>query len=131
MSNLIFRSISEPIRTGLSWEQCWKAEDKGCIRSWETGRELRVSRPELASCAERGQLPALGWKGGLDKPIKGEKWGTYLYLAQLQGLKGENLKIDLSEEVTLVCASTGASVTYTSDASKYRCMNAELGFFCA
>lgn len=119
MSKNITRSISEPVRIGLSWEQCWKSEDQGSIRSWETGRELRVSKPELAARAVRGELPALNWKGGLDKPIKGEKWGSYLYLAQLQGLKGEDLNIDLSKEVTLVCVSTGVSVTFTSDASKY------------
>lgn len=119
MNKKISRSIAEPVRKGLSWEQCWKAEDQGSIRSWETGRELRISKPELAARAERGELPALDWKGGLDKPIKGEKWGSYLYLAQLQGLKDEDLNIDLSVDVKLVCASTGVQVTYTSDLSKY------------
>ena len=119
MSMKISRSIAEPVREGLSWEKCWMAQDQGSIRSWETGRELRISKPELAARAERGELPALDWKGGLDKPMKGEKWGSYLYLAQLQGLKDEDRNIDLSVDVKLVCVSTGVQVTYTSDISKY------------
>lgn len=41
----------------------------------------------------------MGWKGSVEnKTIKGEKYGTLYYLAQWQGLRGENLDIEPSEE---------------------------------
>ena len=119
MNNKISRSISEPVRDGLSWEESWKAGDQGLIKSWEVGRELRQQQPELAARAEQGELPVLAWKGGVEKTIQGEKFGTHFYLAQLQGLRGEDLDIDPSSEVQLVCSRTEVKVTYTSDLSKY------------
>lgn len=117
--NKILRSASEPIRLNLSWEQYWKAEDNGLIKSWEIGRKLRAQNPELASRADRGELPLLAWKGGVEKIIKGEKFGSYFYLAQLQGLQGNDLVIDTDLEVQLTCSRTGVKVTYTSDLTKY------------
>ena len=59
---------------------------------WEVGRELREKKPELARRAENGELPALGWKGGVEtKTKKGEIYGTLFYLAQWQGLRGDDL----------------------------------------
>jgi len=80
-----------------------------------------MDSPEVAERAENGELPPdLGWKGGVEKKIKKkEKYGTLFYLAQLQGLKGEDLDIDLSREVVLVCAKTGMKVIYTGDFNKY------------
>ncbi|HEY6528536.1 MAG TPA: hypothetical protein VIZ65_07565 [Cellvibrionaceae bacterium] len=119
MNSKISRSISEPVRTELSWDEKWRAEDHGLIISWEIGRKFRKQKPELAARAERGELPVLDWKGGVDKPIKGEKVGVYFYLAQLQGLRDENLDIDISLEVQLICSRTGVKVTYTNDFNKY------------
>ena len=87
---------------------------------WEVGRELREKHPALAERAGKGELPILGWKGGVDKKIKSkEKYGTLFYLAQWHGLRGEDLDIDLSKEYELVCTKTGVKVIYTSDANKY------------
>lgn len=115
----IYRSLNEPIRDGISWNERWKGEDKGLITCWEVGRELRGKEPELAKCAENGELPILGWKGGIEKITKQrKKIGTLYYLAQLQGLKGEDLDIDLSQEPELICSRTGVKVIYTGDINK-------------
>lgn len=116
---LIARSIEEPIRAGLSWEATWEAEDKGLIRCWETGRELAAAKPELAHAANNGELPATNWKGGTSRTLKKlEKYGSLQYLAQLQGLRGENLSIDPSIEKTITCTKTGMVITFTGDISK-------------
>jgi len=69
---------------------------------------------------ESGELPILGWKGGVEKTLqKREKFGSLNYLAQWQGLRGENLDILLSDEITMCCSKTGMVITYTSDSAKY------------
>ncbi len=121
MSKRIFRLITEPIRGEISWEERWRGEDEGLISCWELGRELRVKEPELAKRAEIGELPILGFKGGVDKKIKkSQKYGTLNYLAEWQGLRGENLEIDLSTEPVLTCSKTGMKVIYTGDVEKYK-----------
>lgn len=113
-------SILEPIRENLSWEEKWKGPDNVLIICWETGRKLREQNSKLKQKADRGELPpSLGWKGCGTKTIKGEKFGTLKYLAQLQGLKGLDLNIDIAEGTTLTCAKTGMNVTYTGDISKW------------
>lgn len=120
MNQRIFRSYKEPKRMGLSWDELWEGVDKGLIACWEVGRELREKYPELASRVEKGELPVLGWKGGVEKKTKeGEKYGTLLYLAQWQGLRGIDLDIDLSQELVLLCSRTGMRVIYTGDLKKY------------
>lgn len=120
MRQRIFRSYKEHEREGLSWDERWKGEDKGLITCWEVGRELREKEPELASRAENGELPVLGWKGGVEKKTKkGEKYGTLFYLAQWQGLRGNDLDIDISQERSLTCSRTGMRVIYTGDLKKY------------
>jgi hypothetical protein len=120
MNQRIFRSYREPKREGLSWDGLWKGRDKGLITCWEVGKELSNSRPELAEQAKKGELPVLGWKGGIEKKIKKkEKYGTLFYLAQWQGLRGDDLDIDLSEERELICSKTGMKVIYTGDVKKY------------
>jgi hypothetical protein len=121
MSQRIFRSHAWPVRQGLSWEERWKGYDKGLITCWEVGRELSQREPELAERAKNGELPVAGWKGGVEKKIKKkEKYGTLFYLAQWQGLRGEDLDIDLSEEIALICSKTGMHVIYTGDFNKYK-----------
>lgn len=120
MSQRIFRSFNEPIRKGLSQEESWKGNDKGLITCWEVGRAIREKEPELARRAEEGELPPMGWKGGVEtKTMKGEKYGTLFYLAQWQGLRGEDLDIDLTDEPELICSRTGMKVIYTGDLKKY------------
>lgn len=115
----IFRSIKKPIREGLTWDERWREPDNGLINCWEVGRELAKREPELAEKAQRGELPVLGWKGGVEKKLKGKKFGTLNYLAEWQGLRGEDLNIDPSEEVELVCSRTGMKVIYTPHVDKY------------
>ena len=120
MNLLVFRSINEPIREDLSWNERWRGDDKGLIKCWETGRKLRNIGSDLVEKAERGELPVLGWKGGVErKIIKGEKYGTLNYLAEWQGLRGEDLNIDPTKEIELVCTKTGMRIIYTSDQKKY------------
>ena len=120
MSQRIYRSYRQPKREGLSWQELWHGDDRGLILCWEIGRELRQREPELARRAENGELPISVWKGGVEKKIKkSEKYGTLNYLAQWQGLRGEDLNIDLSEELELICSKTGMKVIYIGDVEKY------------
>ncbi|MDO9013183.1 MAG: hypothetical protein Q7U84_00160 [Polynucleobacter sp.] len=115
----IFRSISEPIRTGLSWDERWGTLELSVLSSWERGRERRLESPELAASALSGHLIPLPWKGGVEKVIKGSKVGVFNYLAMWQGLRGDELSIDLDEDLTLTCSGTGVAVLFTNDFSKY------------
>ena len=120
MKSRVFRSYKEPKRDGASFDQRWRGPDKGLITCWEVGRELSKKDPELAERAIRGELPVLGWKGGVEKEIKKkEKYGTLFYLAQWQGLRGDDLDIDLSEEKELICSRTKVKVIYTGVFKKY------------
>jgi hypothetical protein len=120
MSKRLFRSIEEPVREGLSWDERWKSADEGLIACWENGRERATRNPELAERAKKGELPVTGWKGGIEKKTKiGEKYGTLFYLAEWQGLRGNDLEIDLLSEPTLTCTSTGMKIIYTGDVRKY------------
>jgi len=120
MNQRIYRSGQEPKREGLSWDERWKRHDNGLITCWEVGRELGKKKPELAERAKKGELPVSEWKGGVAKKIiKNEKYGTLYYLAEWQGLRGDDLDINLSEESELICSRTGMKVIYTGDAQKY------------
>lgn len=120
MSKRIYRSRNESIRENLSFEERWRETDFGLITCWEVGRENRFEYPGLAECAKNGELPVLGWKGGVKKKIKKkEKFGSLNYLAQWQGLRGEDLDIDLTAEREIICAKTGMKVIFTCDAAKY------------
>lgn len=122
----VTRSINEQIRTGLSREEIWEAEDKGLIHCWETGRELSQSKPELAKAANNGELPVTHWKGGVSRTLKKlDKFGAHHYLAQWQGLCGRDLDIDTTQEVTIICSKTGMVVTFTSDINKLIDANTE------
>ena len=116
----IYRSITESIREGDTWDELWSAEDDGLIACWERGREKRFEDPTLAAQAAAGQLVVLPWKGGVEKAIKKkQKLGTLFYLAMLQGLRGEDLNIDPTEESVLICTTSGVAVVFTGDVAKY------------
>ena len=120
MNNRVFRSISESIRINPSYDERWNGDDNGLITCWGVGRKKRESEHSLVQKVENNELPVLGWKGGVDKTLqKKEKFGSLNYLAQWQGLRCEDLDINLSEEVTMQCSKTGMMITYTPDSTKY------------
>lgn len=117
----IYRSFSEPDRVNLSWEETWRQEDKGLIKNYEVGRALAKKEPELAEKAKRGELPVLGYKGGVDKTLKKkEKIGALNYIAKWQALRGEDLNLNLDEEIVLTCTKTDMRVTFTMDLEKLK-----------
>lgn len=116
----IFRSISEPIRSGLDWDTLWKSKDLGLVACWERGREKALTDTVLAAKVTAGQLPVLPWKGGFKEATKlGWRYGTFNYLAMWQGMKGEDLNIHTDLDVTMVCAATGMKTVFTSDRLKF------------
>ncbi|MFJ2537264.1 MULTISPECIES: hypothetical protein [unclassified Pseudomonas] len=120
MTHHVQRTIDSPLRTGLTRTQLWEADDKGLIKCWEIGRQRAIRFPELAQQCLADELPVLGWKGGVSRSLKkSEKYGSLKYLAQWQGLRGEDLDIHLSEERSLTCSRTKMRVTFTPDRSKY------------
>jgi len=120
MSKRIYRSCYEPLRENPSFDDRWRGPDNGLITCWEVGRRRSIESPELAEEAKNGELPILGWKGGVGKKTQEkEKYGCLNYLAEYQGLRGEDLDIDLTEEREIVCSKTGIKVIYTCDAKKY------------
>ena len=116
----IRRSCKKSIRQGLTWDERWLGPDKGLIACWENGRELSETKPELAQRAKKGELPISGWRGGVEKKGKGKqkKHGTLCYLAEWQGLRGDDLDIDPSEKKELTCSRTGMKVIYTDNVVK-------------
>lgn len=90
------RSITEPNREGLSWDELWKAADEGLIVSWERGRELVREKPAWAEAALAGEVLELPWRRD-----------THYYVAMWQGLRGEDLDFDFARGHVLTCAKTG------------------------
>lgn len=116
----ITREISDPTYGDKPWADRWEGPDGGLFASWERGRQKSIEEPELAERARNGELVVLPWKGGVAKKIKvPHKYGSLLYLAMWQGLRGEPLDISLEEEVTLTCTLTTMRMIYTLDSKKY------------
>ena len=93
-----------------------------------SGKELRVSDPELAGSAERGELPVLNWPGGCDaSDSAARQYGSLFYLAQWQGLRGEswhgvtgnNKNMSTTNPIGIKCAASGMVTVFTKDARKY------------
>ena len=115
----MYRSIAHPIRLDPSFDERWGNVDIGLITSWERGREKSVEEPKLAEQALAGQLMVLPWKGGVEKAIQKKlKYGVLNYLAMWQGLRGEDLNIDVEKELSLKCTATDMVVVFTSDLAK-------------
>ena len=109
------RSVGMPIRSGLSIEERWQGDDQGVIAAWERGRaiseEANADSQELTTRARRGELVVLPWKGGVERALKlKQKFGTMRYLAMWQGLRGDDLDVELDSETTLRCSATGMAV---------------------
>jgi hypothetical protein len=137
MSTRLYRSISEPIREDLSYEERWHGIERALITCWEVGRAQRVNDlqemktrageaepPEqrgltLTERATAGELPKMGWVGGVSQKLTGKKYGSLHYLAQWQGLRGEDLDIDLSQELSLVCSRMGVAAIFTADTERW------------
>lgn len=120
MCSQIFRKVSEPIRRGLTHDEYWGGVDKGLIKCWEVGREIGEKNPALKAQCEAGELPILGWKGGISSvDRKLQKFGSLKYLAQWQGIRGEDLSLNRSIETAITCSKTGSTVTFTSSQEKY------------
>jgi hypothetical protein len=129
MGMRIQRSISEPIRPEMTWDERWRGPDAGLIACWERGRQRRAEDPDAAAAAQRGELPVLfipapwnpkekmvvGWKGGVTKKLKIplKENGTLRYLAEWQGVRGDDLDIDLEEQRVLICSKTGQAVLFS------------------
>jgi hypothetical protein len=114
MGKHLTRSIREPVRELTDWAEKWAGPDHGLIYCWERGRKMRIEQHALAARAERGELVRLNtWKGGVDKKLKIKTLnGSLYYLATWQGLRGQDLDIDLETPTTVICAKTGQSVVY-------------------
>ena len=116
----IHRLITEPIRQINDWDEKWSDADQGLIACWERGRKKSLEDPALASQARAGQLVLLPWKGGIEKATKKmQKYGSLFYLAMWQGVRGDDLNIDVGAEAALVCSATKMTVVFTNDRAKY------------
>lgn len=76
-ASLITRSITEPIRRGLSLDELWHSHDRGLILQWELGRKK----------AAAGEPRDSGWKEGSE-----------LRVAWLQGFDGQDLCVQVGRE---------------------------------
>lgn len=115
----IYRSIKEEIRDYVDMDHRWRGSDKGLIWCWERGRQMSTEDPGSAARACNGELMVLGWKGGVAEGIKVKtKQGTFNYLAQWQGLRGDDLDIDTDLKTSKICSSTGVKVTFSKDGFK-------------
>lgn len=111
---LVTAQAGNPPPLSQTWRDRWEGPDGGLVAAWARGLEKRAEDPFLASNVDAGQLPVLAWRGGVEKPIKGEKSGTLLYLATWQGLRGEDLHIDTAAVVRMTCPRHGVTVVYSA-----------------
>lgn len=122
----IQRSANAAVRKGLDTSERWLGPDQGVIAAWERGRQFAVENSDLAGRALAGELIVLPWKGGVERALKNaQKYGAKRYLAMWQGMRREDLDIDLANDQSLVCTATGVTVIYTNDVSKYAGEEAE------
>lgn len=95
MSEWLRRSIDIPVREELTYSERWDGPDKGLIWCWENGRLQRTTTPKLAKRADSGELIGMSWKKG-----------TLQYLAAWQGIRGQELNLNLTGEEQLTCTKT-------------------------
>ncbi|MBD9434209.1 hypothetical protein IB257_30090 [Achromobacter sp. ACM03] len=114
---IVERQLTVPPRVGLTTDQLWNGEDGGLIACWERGREVAREQPELAKCAQGGELVALPWRGGVEAAVKGKKYGSHRYVAMWLGLRACDLFIDSESQVEITCAKHGTKVIFLSDAA--------------
>ena len=85
----------------------------GATPGWAQGAPAETAEQD------NGDILVLANKLEESTPEELEKYGSLKYLAQWQGLRGEDLNIDLSEERSLTCSRTKMVVTFTPDRTKY------------
>lgn len=122
--------VTSPPALGLAFEDRFGTPEATLTSAWLRGLEVRAEeaaaalrgeRSKATGLAERagaGELPVLPWKGGVPKAIKSRapRIGATHYLAMWQGLRGEDLDIDLSATPTLTCTRFGVTVSFTMNA---------------
>ncbi|MBZ9783934.1 hypothetical protein K9857_20575 [Pseudomonas sp. REP124] len=113
VDNHVKRSVATDIRCedGLSWFEKWLDTDEGLISYWERGRKKATKYPALASKCLAGVLPILNGPAGCDRQLS-QDGETLRYLAEWQGLRGENLDVKLDSKVVLVCSGSGVRVEF-------------------
>ncbi|MDO8248445.1 MAG: hypothetical protein Q7T78_01820 [Rhodoferax sp.] len=112
-------SINDPPSISADFYERCHGPDEGLINSWLCGIRQGLEDPNLAAKAKAGELPVLTWKGGIEKAIKRkDKVGAFQYLAAWQGLRGEDLNIELGTEVKMICTRFGVPVTFTGQHQK-------------
>ena len=116
---IISRSITTPIRQEISREERFFSFDRGLINAWEVGRRFRTRKTDMARKCENGEFPISIWSGGVDRTLIEPKYGSLKYLAHWQGMRGEDLFINTSEEHTFQCTRTESVIVFTSDSSKF------------
>lgn len=114
----IFKPVSDPVIDVLDYAERIDGPDRGLINAWFVGRRMAARNPDLVARVLAGELPVLPAKGGVDKKVKTEKIGSLWYLAAWQGIRGEDLDIDMDAEVVMRCSRFGVSVRYTFDQVK-------------
>lgn len=117
---IIQASITAPPANQADWYKRWEGPDKGLICAWLRGIEKATQDPLMVSQAKRGELPVTVFRGGILKALKipRVKIGSLHYLAYWQGLRGEDLCVDLDSEPSKTCTATQTVFIYTSDISK-------------
>ena len=69
----------------------------------------------MAELAKNGELIKFEWTGGVSIKLKINVFhGTLFYLAKWQGLRSDDLAIDLDGDTFLTCTKTGQIVKYNS-----------------
>lgn len=115
-----------PIRNGADYGQRWNGSDRGLIAAWERGRELATDNPDLSAKALQGELVPLPFKGGIERAMKDRKFGSLLYFAMWQGLRGDDLDIDTTREYTSICTRFGTTVVFTTNVARLLSQPTEL-----
>jgi len=118
----IKRSIETNIRTSPTFEERWRGQDQGMITAWEVGRKRAIENPELKNATLNNELPVLGYIGGYEKTLSIKfKYAPFHYLAEWQGLRGDDLDIDSirDEGKVIVCSKTNMKTIFTLDSNKY------------
>jgi len=116
----VHRKVSEGRRDNIKWDDKWRDLPQSLVTSWERGLEKAGEDPDLAARIRDGELPILPWKGGVEKTLKKkQKYGTLYYLAMWQGLRGIDLDIDTTKEISITCTATGMIVVFTANPALY------------
>lgn len=116
MEKIVFKSTSDKSRfDNLTWKKRWQGEDNGLIACWEQGRKIAITNETLVTKVKNNELPVLPWKGGYENPIEKTRWHVpFYYYAMWLGLKGEDLKINLDDNIKVTCSRTKMTSIFTN-----------------